>query len=328
MDQHWTRRDVLESTAAGLALTNAAKAADAPPGAAAAPDPLRMAANVERDVVFGTGGGLDLRCDVYRPTGAMPSKRTAILQFHGGGWAVGDKSSLAARAQPLASLGYVNIAAQYRLSGVARWPAQIEDVKAAIRWTRANAARLDIDPARIVLLGYSAGGYLALFAAGTQNVARYEGNGGHAGVATTVAACLSYFAPTGEAAGPGFRRGLPLPPGSSEAAWQEVDVESHLKGMPPTVLFHGLADTWVAPEVSQRLATKLRAAGVVCELHEFGGVSHEFVEFPEFNASCTLLCESFLDRYVVKPRTYPPFTPGRGRAPAPGGGTTRGPTGV
>lgn len=309
MNDSWTRRHLLGTTALGLALSRSSLAAQAP---AAAPNPAREAANVERDVVVGRGGEVELRCDIYRPTGSATPKRTAIIHFHGGGFSGGDKSVLAPILQPVAALGYVNIAAQYRLSGAARWPAQIEDAKTTIRWTRANAARLGIDPARIVVAGYSAGGYLALFASGTQNEPRYEGTGGNAGVPTTVAACLSYFAPTGAAGGPGFRRMVPLPPDSSEEAWQEVEIQKHIKGMPPTAVFQGLADAMVVPEVSESLSRQLRAAGVPTEIHEFAGVSHEFVQFPEFAAICAQLIDSFLERHVVNPRTYPAFVGGRG----------------
>ena len=320
MNVSWSRRGFLEMLGAGLALSELSLGAQAP---ANAPNPARDAANVERDVVFGKGGALDLSCDIYKPTGSVAPKRMAVLHFHGGGWAGGDKSGLAARLQPMSALGYVNIAAQYRLSGVARWPAALDDVKTAIRWTRANAARLQIDPARVAVAGYSAGAYLALFAAGTQNEARFEGSGGNAGVPTTVAACLSYYAPTGAATGPQFRVALPLPPGSSEAAWQDVEIGAHLKGMPPTALFQGTADTLVAPEISETLAKQLRIANVPCELYEFAGVSHEFNEFPEFAEACSRLNDFFLDRYVINPKTYPAFGAGRGRGQG-GGGRGRG----
>ena len=88
-------------------------------------------------------------------------------------------------------LGYVSIASQYRLTGQGRWPAQIEDVKAAIRWTRANATRLNIDADKIAAAGYSAGGLMALFAAATQDRKEFDGNGGNAGVSTKVSGLRS-----------------------------------------------------------------------------------------------------------------------------------------
>src|SRR5262249_30074504 len=148
---------------------------------------------VEKDVVFGKGGDTELHCDIYRPS-TDKEKRMALIHLHGGGFARGSKDGLADRIKPLTARGYVSIAAHYRLSGVAKWPAQIEDVKACIRWTRANAEKLRIDPAKIAIAGYSAGGHLALFSAGTQNRKEFEGAGGNPGAGTQLAACLAFYA--------------------------------------------------------------------------------------------------------------------------------------
>ena len=250
----------------------------------------------------------------------------AILHLHGGGFAGGNKNNLAARLQAQSALGYVNVAVQYRLSGVARWPAQIEDVKAAIRWTRANASTLGIDPARIAVAGYSAGGHLALFAAGTQNRPEFEGTGGNAGVGTGVAACMAYYAVTGPA-WEGFRKGFPMPEGSSEDAWRMAEPGAYIKAFPPTVLYHGLADTTVRPESSEDFLKLLRGANIPAELHTFAGVPHEFVGIPEFAESTARLNDFFLERHVINPRTYPAFGAGRGgggRGEAGRGGEGRG----
>src|SRR5437773_6995688 len=77
---------------------------------------------VEKDVVFGKGGDMDLKLDIYRPP-AGKEKRMATIHFHGGGFAGGSKDALAERIKPYAALGYVAIAAQYRLSGQAGCPA-------------------------------------------------------------------------------------------------------------------------------------------------------------------------------------------------------------
>src|SRR5689334_7156761 len=138
---------------------------------------------VEKDVILGKGGDMDLKLDIYRPP-AGKEKRMATIHFHGGGFAGGNKESLSERIAPYAALGYVAIAAQYRLSGQAGFPALVHDAKAAIRWVRANAKRLGIEPQRIAVVGYSAGGYHALFTAGTSNHPEFEGNGGNAGVSS------------------------------------------------------------------------------------------------------------------------------------------------
>src|SRR5690242_10717392 len=185
-----TRRDLL-----GLGLAGAAIAPAVAAHAANAAQAPRSAVSVEKDVVFGKGGDLDLKLDIYRPA-ATGQKRMATIHFHGGGFAGGSKDTLSDRIRPFAALGYVAIAAQYRLSGQAGFPALIHDDKAAIRWTRANASVLGIDPQRIAVVGYSAGGYHALFTAGTSHHPEFEGTGGNAGVGSQVAACLAYYPAT------------------------------------------------------------------------------------------------------------------------------------
>ncbi|MBI4885906.1 MAG: alpha/beta hydrolase [Acidobacteria bacterium] len=294
-----SRRLFLETVGASLALSELTSSA------------AQDAGQADKDVVFGKGGDSDLHLDIYRPPAGAPSKRMAIVHFHGGGFAAGNKNGLADRLKPFTALGYVNIAAQYRLSGVAKWPAQIEDVKAAIRWTRASASSLGIDPRRIAVAGYSAGGHLALFAAGTQNRPEFEGKGGHAGVGTEVAACIAYYAVTGPA-WEGFRRAFPLPEGSSDEAWRLATPGTYIKDFPPTVLHHGLADTTVPPDSSAEFLALLRGASVPAELHTFAGVPHEFVQHPEFAEATARLNDFFLERHVLNPRTYPPFGAGRG----------------
>src|SRR6202795_2304937 len=132
-------------------------------------EPQAGRVTVEYDVVFGRGGDRDLKCNVYMPPQAGTA-RPAVLLVHGGGWARGDRSQLHGYGILLGRIGYVCVAAEYRLAREAKWPAQIHDVKAALRWMRANAARLGVDPNKISVSGNSAGGHLSLMLAGTANV--------------------------------------------------------------------------------------------------------------------------------------------------------------
>jgi pectinesterase len=192
-------------------------------------------------------------------------------------------------------------------------------VKASIRWTRANAAKLGVDPARIAVAGYSAGGHLALFAAATANRPEFEGSGGHSGAGTNVAACLAYYPVTGSAWS-GWRNSFPMPPGSTEEAWRLATPATYIKSFVPTVLFHGLADVTVPPESSQDFLKLLRDANVPAELHTFTGVPHAFVSTPELAEATAQMADFFLDRQVINPRTYPPFGAGRGEGRGGAGG--------
>jgi acetyl esterase/lipase len=253
---------------------------------------------VEKDVVVGKGGDTDLHCDIYRPP-AGTQKRMALLHFHGGGFARGSKNTLASQVTPITARGYVSIAAQYRLSGVAKWPSQIDDAKTHIRWVRANASSLGIDPKRIGIVGHSAGGHIALFTAGQADA--------------ELAACVAFYPATDVK---NVAQAL-MPPGSDEGVINDASPITHIKeGYPPTVIFHGLSDVTIPPENSQRLLQVLRGAKVSSELHTFAGVPHEFDQHPEFAEACAELTDFFLERTVLHPRTYPPFAPGGGRGAA------------
>ena len=164
----------------------------------------------------------------------------------------------------------------------------MDDAKTHIRWVRANARSLGIDPKRIAVVGYSAGGYIALRTAGALDA--------------ELAACVAFYTPTD---GAKIAQVL-MPPGSDEAAIREANPLSHIKeGFPPTLLFHGLADVIVPPESSERLLQQLRAATVPSEFYRFAGVPHEFDTRPEFAEACAAVTDCFLDREVLHPRTYP-----------------------
>jgi acetyl esterase/lipase len=260
--------------------------------------PNASSVKVEKDVVVGKGGDTDLHCDIYRPP-AGTEKRMALVHFHGGGFARGSKDTLAGKVMPITARGYVSITAQYRLSGVAKWPSQIDDAKTHIRWVRANASSLGIDPQRIAIVGSSAGGHIALFTAGQADAG--------------LAACIAFYPQTDVK---NIAQAL-MPAGSDEAAINDASPITHIKaGYPPTVIFHGLSDVTIPPENSQHLLQVLRDARVPSELHTFAGVPHEFDMHPEFAEACAALIDFFLDRQVLHPRTYPPFAPGGGRGAA------------
>jgi acetyl esterase/lipase len=309
-----TRRHFLGTAGmAAVAPAVGAAAAQAPAGAKRETTAGQAAAkNVEKDVVFGKGGDLDLHLDIYRPPPGT-EKRMATIHIHGGGFTGGNKEMLVERASPFATLGYVAVAVQYRLVGQAKWPAQIEDVKAAIRWVRAHAKTLGVNPDLIGLVGHSAGGQLALFASGTQNRPEFEGTGGTPGAGTQVVSCCAYYPSTEVRPRADGSAANLLPAGSDEAAHRAASPLTYIaKGFPPTVIFHGTADTTIPLENSERLFKQFRDAQVPVEFHAFEGVPHSFDTNPEFAKVAAGLADFFIDREVLNPR--PKAAPAGGRA--------------
>src|SRR4029453_6716105 len=116
---------------------------------------------VTTDVEYAKAGDVSLRLDVYRPKVDADRPRPLVAWIHGGGWQSGNKSSGAGRLSALVASGdYVGASVGYRLTDVAPFSAQIHDCKAAIRFLRANAGSLGINPVKIGVWGSSAGGHL------------------------------------------------------------------------------------------------------------------------------------------------------------------------
>ena len=266
---------------------------------------------IESDIIFGKGGDTELPLDVYHPAAAN-AKRMAVIHLYGGGFFTGSKAGVATSSRMFAGQGYTSVASTYRLTGEARWPAQIEDTKAAIRWTRANADRLNIDADKIAVAGYSAGGMLALFAAGTGDMAEFEGTGGNPGVSSKVAACVSFYAATQA------NQGL-LPDDADQAAIDAVSPANFISpDFAPTIFLHGLEDTTIPYTSSVDFFNQLHDAGVKVDLHLIQGAPHAYDGRNEDAALASAQAANlFLDRVVVNPTDYPPFgfggRGGRGR---------------
>ena len=125
------------------------------------PAALVAEVRVDEGIVYAIHGGEEMRLDIARPDGDG-DMRAAIVCIHGGGWRAGDRSAYGGFIRELAEAGYVAATVSYRLTERATWPAQLDDVKAAVRWLRENAAKYGLDPERIGATGASAGGHLSL----------------------------------------------------------------------------------------------------------------------------------------------------------------------
>jgi acetyl esterase/lipase len=300
----------------GAVATAPALAAVSLPAKAQNSDDIR----VDADIAFGKGGDMELLLDVYHPREGITAKRTGIIHLFGGGFFTGSRRGVAVASRAFASLGYTSLASTYRLQTEGKWPAQLEDVKAAVRWARANAGDLGIDEDKIVVAGYSAGGALALLAAGTNGRHEFEGMGGNPGVSSDVQAAIGFYPATGGT--PGLFDGQPSP--EQLAATQAASYIG--PDFAPTIFIHGTEDGTIPYQSSIDFFTKLREAGVPTALHLIQGADHAFDNgAPDAALVGAESADLFLDRLIVNPTPYPTFGFGGGGGRGPGGPGARGP---
>lgn len=258
-------------------------------------------AEVEVDVVsnveYGTGGGRALKLDIVRPKEMPKNPMPAIIYVHGGGWSGGAKEGGLTICTYLAKKGYFCATIEYRLTGEATWPAQIQDCKCAIRWMRAHVREYNVDPNRIGVAGDSAGGHLVAML-GTSGDARIlEGKGGWPEYSSRVNAVCDWFGPTDFMWYYNYAKDNVL---LSEIFKDQdgLDVLSKLVGGkfwerpgicrqssplsyvskddPPFLIMQGDKDPIVPMVQSEMLDKALREAGVDCKLVIMKGCGHGF----------------------------------------------------
>jgi acetyl esterase/lipase len=242
--------------------------------------------------------------DIVRP---RDSARThpAVLCIHGGGFRAGSRKGFLTQAVHLAHHGYVAATADYRLAPAAKFPAAVNDVKAAVRYLRANAARLGIDPERIGVMGGSAGGHLALFLGVTGGVAQFEGDGPNRDQSSRVACVVSYYGPSDFTKSYGrsvdAAEVLPLFLGGDVNEARAM----HIKASPlywvtpdaaPTLAIQGTKDRFVNYEQSVWIIERLLQAGVPAELETIEGSDHGFKGADAMRAEQRMI--GFFDRFL------------------------------
>jgi acetyl esterase len=237
--------------------------------------PLPVAAqptvDIRRDVEYGTANGKRLLLDAYVPA-AGEGRRPAVVMIHGGGWRVGDKASWQPEAERLAGRGWVAFSINYRLDEPAVFPAEIDDVQAAVRWVRSHAEEYRIDPARIAALGESAGGHLTAMLATLGSGAGDEGARIRVGAAWSPPTDLVALAGSRGAGWIGPLLGCNRETCPDRLA-QSSPVTHVDRSDAPLYLIHS-TDELVPLSQTEALAGKLKAAGVDHRLDVLPGDRH------------------------------------------------------
>lgn len=264
----------------------------------------------EENITYGKGGDRALKLDLARPEGDGPFP--AVVFIHGGGWRGGHRAGYRGEIAEAARRGYVAVTVSYRLTeaddqGKAKYPfpAQVHDVKCAVRWLRANAARYRVDPKRIGATGGSAGGHLSLMLGLTDAKAQLEGTGGHADRSSRVQAVVNYFGPTdmielcrtSSGAKPivaSFLDGTPEEVRDRYLAASPTKYVS--KDDPPTLSLHGADDRLVPSDQARLLDKKLKAAGASHTLVLLDGQGHGFRG--EASAKAKTAMYEFFDKHL------------------------------
>lgn len=229
--------------------------------------------DVREKIVYSKVEGRELHLDAFvqKKDGRHPT----VLVVHGGAWRSGNRKQLAGYAVSLAQRGFNCFAIDYRLAPKDKFPAQIDDCRAALKWVRTNAEEYKVDTAKVGAIGYSAGGHLVCLLA-TTGEAPSEKNGN---VDTRLQAVAAGGAPTDFRAFP------------DDGKWAEYWMGGDLKTVPekfnaasatafvdkddaPVFFFNGTADELVPLKWSKSCHDALKACGVRTELHTIEGARH------------------------------------------------------
>jgi acetyl esterase/lipase len=269
--------------------------------AAAAQKEARLPDGVEllRDVEFGKGGDRALKMHILRPKSLPKEPMPVLVWIHGGGWRAGSRDSGISRLGRFAQRGYFCASIEYRLSAEAKFPAQIEDCKCAIRFLRSKAKDYHLDPDRIGVWGSSAGGHLVALLGTSAHVKELEGTGGASSYSSRVQAVCDFCGPAdflrwADQSHPAVALLLGGPVAEKKELAALASPVTHIrKDLPPFLIVHGDMDKTVPLDQSQALEAALKKAGADVTLHVVKDGGHGFGG-PEIDR----LVDEFFDRHL------------------------------
>ncbi|MFC2002994.1 alpha/beta hydrolase fold domain-containing protein [Chloroflexota bacterium] len=244
------------------------------------PTPTTTTIEVTIDIEYGRAGDIPLLLDIYIPETPIATPIPAIICIHGGGWRDGDKGLYVKYVKSLATHGFFVASINYRLSGVAPFPAAVEDSKCAVRWLRANAEKYNVDPERIGVWGNSAGGHLAMMVGLVDETAGLEGNGGWGEFSSRVQAVCSYYGPSDFVSRVSHPSHVQFLGGTLEEKPEIYKAASPInyvtKDDPPLLLIHGELDETVPYNQSEKTYQAYQQAELEATLIKVSHAGHIF----------------------------------------------------
>jgi acetyl esterase/lipase len=253
---------------------------------------------LEADIAYAGTDNPRQRLNLLLPRAPKDDRPLPVIAYiHGGAWLAGDRAGGHGRLAGYVAGGeYAAVSIGYRLTGEAKWPAQIYDCKAAIRWIRAHAEKYNLDPEKIGVIGESAGGHLVAMLGISGDVADLEGElGSHGDASSRVQCVVDLFGPSDLLAMKDFPSSLDHDAAGSpegklvggrvsekkDTAIAASPITYVSADDPPFLILHGSRDMVVPYNQSERLAEALKKAKVECYFVTVDGAGHGGFRNPE-----------------------------------------------
>lgn len=263
------------------------------------PDSIQIRLNVK----YGQAADEALLMDLAWPK-VSAERLPGVVMIHGGAWRAGQRQAHLKDVGRLAERGYVAATVSYRFCPRYVFPAQVEDVKCAVRYLRAHAETYNLDPNRIGAVGFSAGAHLAMLLGSMDREDGLEGEGGWADQSSKVQVVVAFAGPTEldapdipEVSRPLVRDFLGGSPDEKRDAYRRASPVSYVsRGDAPMLLFQGTSDPLVPYTQAIRMLERMREAGIEGRIEFLVGAGHGWGN-PERDRTYAAMFE-FLDRYL------------------------------